>query len=186
MRVPYVTNKIRRTVLANVIVLSLFSLIGTANALAAGCLPGILKQRLAQISQKFGPVQVISSHRPGARIAGSGQPSLHGSCRAVDFNTSGNYGAVVAWLKANHNGGVGTYSCGMNHIHIDNGPRVRFHNCVSANGAPRNSSRHAGRRRKAGKVYASRGGQQQSRKARYAAQPQPTESWAATVHHRRG
>ena len=44
--------------------------------------------------------------------------------------------SVVAWLKRNHSGGVGTYSCGMHHIHIDNGPRARFHQRVNARGRP--------------------------------------------------
>jgi hypothetical protein len=51
----------------------------------------------------------------------------------VDFHPpAGTYSAVVAWLRQNHNGGVGTYSCGMNHIHIDNGPKIRFHKCQGA------------------------------------------------------
>lgn len=93
------------------------------------CLPGSLKHTLAQIRSKFGSVQVISTSRPGARTP-NGKPSYHASCRAVDFNApSGKYAAVVAWLKANHNGGLGTYSCGMSHIHIDNGPNYRWHTC---------------------------------------------------------
>lgn len=108
-----------------------------ANAQGVGCLPGALKQRLAQIQQKFGSVRVISTHRSGARIAGSGRRSLHASCRAVDFHAPrGQHAKVVAWLKSTHGGGVGTYSCGMNHIHIDNGPSVRFHHCVGASGRP--------------------------------------------------
>ncbi|NJM55662.1 MAG: hypothetical protein HC841_06935 [Verrucomicrobiae bacterium] len=70
---------------------------------------------------------ILSTYRPGARIAGSGKSSLHASCRAVDFKPTRNHAKVVAWLKANHGGGVGTYSGSMNHIHIDNGAYVRFH-----------------------------------------------------------
>jgi hypothetical protein len=56
--------------------------------------------------------------------------SYHASCRAVDFNPPrGKYQQVASWLKANHRGGVGTYSCGHHHIHIDTGPAVRFHKC---------------------------------------------------------
>ncbi len=96
------------------------------------CLPREIKARLAQVSSKFGKVKVISTYRGGARIA-SGRPSFHASCRAVDFTPPpGKYSAVASWLKANHGGGVGTYSCGMHHIHIDNGPRVRFHHCQRA------------------------------------------------------
>lgn len=96
----------------------------------AGCMPSQLSGVLSQIRSKFGSVNVISTHRPGARIRGSGRASYHASCRAVDFHPpKGKYAAVVAWLKANHSGGIGTYSCGHSHIHIDTGPRVRWHKC---------------------------------------------------------
>lgn len=111
----------------------------------SGCLPGVLKTRLSQIRARFGSVRVISTFRRGARIAGSGRRSYHASCRAVDFlPPAGKYRAVVAWLKSNHFGGIGTYSCGMNHIHIDNGPSVRFHHCVNRRGR---TTRYAQRRR---------------------------------------
>ena len=104
---------------------------------SSSCLPGVLKRRLSQIRAKFGSVRVISTYRRGARIAGSGRRSYHASCRAVDFHPPrGKYRAVVSWLKRNHFGGIGTYSCGMYHIHIDNGPRVRFHHCVNRRGRP--------------------------------------------------
>lgn len=106
----------------------------TQAAMAApgtGCLPGVLKKRLGQIRKKFGKVRIVSTFRRGARIRGTGRPSYHASCRAVDFHPPrGKYKAVARWLKANHAGGVGTYSCRMHHIHIDNGPRVRFHKCI--------------------------------------------------------
>ncbi len=108
-----------------------------AYAAKSGCLPASVKNKLAIIRKKFGPVRIISTHRPGARIAGSGKRSYHASCRAVDFHPpKGKYRQVVSWLKANHKGGVGTYSCGMHHIHLDNGPRVRFHHCVNKYGTP--------------------------------------------------
>jgi hypothetical protein len=101
---------------------------------AAGtrCLPAALKSRLSQIRSKFGRVRVMSTYRGGARIAGTRKASYHASCRAVDFMPpKGKYRQVASWLKSVHGGGVGTYSCGMHHIHIDNGPRIRFHKCVS-------------------------------------------------------
>ena len=139
----------------------------TANAAGSGCLPASVKAKLAQIRAKFGPVQVISTHRPGARIAGSGKRSYHASCRAVDFKPPrGKYSQVVAYLKSTHNGGVGTYSCGMHHIHIDNGPRVRFHHCVNARGRPIGKSRHyASKRHK--KKYAKRSSKRHYAKKRY-------------------
>jgi uncharacterized protein YcbK (DUF882 family) len=113
---------------------------------ARTCLPGDLKARLAQISSRFGPVTVVSTYRPGARMP-SGQPSFHASCRAVDFRpAAGTYGAVASWLKSNHGGGVGTYGCGVNHIHIDNGPHIRFHYCGRAGGSERGWPRLAARR----------------------------------------
>lgn len=108
-----------------------------SSSVKSSCLPASLKTKLAQIRKKFGPIRIISTHRPGARIAGSGKRSYHASCRAVDFHPpKGKYRAVASWLKANHKGGVGTYSCGMHHIHIDNGPHIRFHHCVNKHGTP--------------------------------------------------
>jgi len=99
---------------------------------STSCLPPSLKARIAQVSSKFGRVSVVSTYRRGARMP-NGRRSFHASCQAVDFNPPrGKYAQVASWLKANHGGGVGTYSCGMHHIHIDSGPRVRFHHCQSA------------------------------------------------------
>jgi uncharacterized protein YcbK (DUF882 family) len=93
------------------------------------CLPGVIKSRLAQVRKNFGSIQVVSTNRPGATIRGSGNRSYHASCRAADFvPPKGKYGTVTKWLYANHEGGVGTYTC-MNHIHIDNGPNVRWSKC---------------------------------------------------------
>jgi Peptidase M15 len=115
---------------------------GEAHAQATGCLPSSVKSALSSLRSQFGSISVVSTHRSGARIAGTGQRSLHADCRAADFAVnSGNYSRVVAWLERNHSGGVGTYSCGMHHIHIDNGPKMRWHKCVTASGAPVGSSR---------------------------------------------
>jgi len=134
-----------------VILLALAGLVtvnSTAQAARTSCLPGSVKAKLAQIRAKFGPVRIVSTHRPGARIAGSGKRSYHASCRAVDFHAPrGKRGSVVAWLKRNHSGGVGTYSCRMHHIHIDNGPRVRFHHCVNARGRAVGKKRRYAKRR---------------------------------------
>ncbi len=103
---------------------------------SGSCLPRELKSKLAQVNQKFGRVEIVSTYRGGARMP-NGRSSFHASCRAVDFKPPpGRYSQVASWLKANHDGGVGTYSCGMHHIHIDNGPRIRFHHCQSADAGP--------------------------------------------------
>lgn len=100
----------------------------TLAAVPQGCLPGSLKSTLSVLQKKFGKLTIISTHRPGARIRGSGKRSLHASCRAVDFHPPrGKYKAVLAWLKRNHPGGIGTYSGRFHHIHIDAGPRTRWH-----------------------------------------------------------
>jgi hypothetical protein len=150
-----------------------------AGGTSTGCLPGVLRQRLAQIRAKFGRVSVISTHRPGARIAGSGRRSFHASCRAVDFHPPrGKYRAVVAWLKSRHGGGVGTYSCGMHHVHIDNGPQIRFHHCVTARGRPIRGRSYASRSRS--RRHASRG----RSRARYSAR-RTSRHARRTAHTRR-
>jgi len=89
------------------------------------CLPSAVKQRLAQVRKKFGPITIISTVRRGARIAGSGRRSKHADCRAVDFKVK-NKMKVWRWLNRNHKGGAGLYHGKCSHIHIDNGPRARW------------------------------------------------------------
>ncbi len=94
------------------------------------CMPAEIRVVLDKVRSLFGAVGIISAHRPGAKIGGTGKSSYHASCRAVDFVPPKNrYNEVAAYLKTNWNGGVGTYSCGMRHIHIDTGPKVIFHKC---------------------------------------------------------
>ena len=147
----------RASALAAALVLTVLSLcsltLDTASAASAstsgGCLPASLKSTLATIRSKFGPVSIVSTYRRGARIAGSGHMSYHASCRAVDFHPpAGKYSAVLAYLQKTHSGGLGTYSCGMHHLHIDNGPKVRFHHCVNASGTPIGKSYASKRRHK--------------------------------------
>ena len=88
-----------------------------------GCLTSAARALLGRIEAQFGTVQIISTCRPGATIAGTGRISRHASGNAVDFNApSGRKAAVVRWLIANHrSGGVMTYA-DMGHIHVDIGP----------------------------------------------------------------
>jgi hypothetical protein len=88
------------------------------------CLTPAARALLGRIEAQFGRVQVISTCRPGARIAGTGRPSRHASGNAIDFNAPrGRKAQVVRWLIANHrSGGTMTYA-GMGHIHVDIGPR---------------------------------------------------------------
>jgi hypothetical protein len=86
------------------------------------CLTPAARALLGRIEAQFGAMQIISTCRPGARIAGSGRISKHASGNAIDFSAGSRKGAVVRWLIANHkSGGTMTYS-DMSHIHVDIGP----------------------------------------------------------------
>jgi uncharacterized protein YcbK (DUF882 family) len=102
---------------------------------STSCLPSSVRSTLNQIRAKFGPVRIVSTFRRGAVIAGTGRRSLHATCRAVDFHApAGKRAAVIAWLRANHKGGLGIYSCGMSHLHIDNGGHYTWNKCVNRSG----------------------------------------------------
>ena len=86
------------------------------------CLKPEIRALLEKVEHMFGVVEVISTCRPGATIAGTGRPSRHASGNAVDFEAAGRKAAILKWLVANnHTGGTMTYS-DMSHIHIDYGP----------------------------------------------------------------
>jgi uncharacterized protein YcbK (DUF882 family) len=85
------------------------------------CLTSSARSLLSRIESRFGSVNIISTCRPGARIATTGKPSKHGSGQAIDFSAPGRKAAVVQWLIANHkSGGTMTYR-DMDHIHVDVG-----------------------------------------------------------------
>jgi Bacterial SH3 domain/Peptidase M15 len=86
------------------------------------CLTPPARALLERIEEKFGPVKLVSTCRPGAKIAGSWRPSRHASGNAVDFDADHRKADIVEWLITNHHdGGTMTYS-GMDHIHVDIGP----------------------------------------------------------------
>lgn len=96
---------------------------GGGGGTSRGCLTSEARALLARIESRFGPVQIVSTCRPGAVIAGSGKPSKHRYGQAIDFNAGSRKGAIVSWLIQNHHsGGTMTYA-GMNHIHVDIGYR---------------------------------------------------------------
>lgn len=85
------------------------------------CLTGDARALLNSIENKFGRVEIVSTCRPGARIATTGRVSKHASGQAIDFRAPGKKKKVVAWLIDNHgDGGTMTYS-DMDHIHVDVG-----------------------------------------------------------------
>lgn len=96
---------------------------GGGGGTSRACLQASARALLNRIESQFGAVQIVSTCRPGAVIAGSGKPSKHRYGLAVDFNApSGKKAAIVQWLiKNHHSGGTMTYA-GMSHIHFDVGP----------------------------------------------------------------
>ena len=88
------------------------------------CVPAGLKSVIVDVSKKFGPVTVNSTHRSRSknRKVGGAQQSYHLSCKAVDFRVDGNPSAVLKYLRAHPQvGGVKRYRTG--YFHIDNGPK---------------------------------------------------------------
>jgi uncharacterized protein YcbK (DUF882 family) len=88
------------------------------------CLPGNLREVIADVSSKFGPVSVESTHRSSGRNwrAGGARKSLHLSCRAIDFRVRTRARGVMAYLRTRPEvGGLKIYRNGI--IHIDNGSR---------------------------------------------------------------
>ena len=88
------------------------------------CVPLRLKIVLRQVSRKFGPVSVHSTHRwPRENKLKGGKPkSYHLRCRAVDFSVPGDPARVIKYLKSKKAvGGYSHYPQGF--YHIDTGPR---------------------------------------------------------------
>lgn len=91
-------------------------------------MPTKIVNELAYLSNRWGAINVVSHHRPGAMIAGTRHRSHHASCNAVDFHVpASSYEAVRSYLYKNWEGGFGTYSGRMRHFHIDTGARLRWH-----------------------------------------------------------
>ena len=92
-----------------------------------GCLPGDLREVVAEVAARFGPVSVESTHRGRGhnRRAGGAGGSMHLSCRAVDFRVKARARGVMAYLSARPEvGGLKVYRNGI--IHIDTGARRRW------------------------------------------------------------
>jgi Peptidase M15 len=93
----------------------------SGGATSRSCLTRDARALLNSIENKFGRVDIVSTCRPGARIARSGRPSKHASGEAIDFRAPGRKKQIVQWLINNHgDGGTMTYS-DMDHIHVDVG-----------------------------------------------------------------
>lgn len=89
---------------------------------ARNCLTPDTQAMLANLERRFGPVKVISTCRPGAKIAGTNKTSQHAHGKAVDFIAPrGRKAEVVRWLYQHNSGLVMTYAR-MGHVHFDTGP----------------------------------------------------------------
>jgi uncharacterized protein YcbK (DUF882 family) len=88
------------------------------------CLASPLRGVLADLAAAFGPMTVRWTCRDkqlNARVGGA-KRSYHLTGNAVDFNMTGNYRAILAFLKAKKEvGGLKHYGGGA--FHIDTGPR---------------------------------------------------------------
>jgi hypothetical protein len=92
---------------------------GYARASASrSCLTGDTRAVLNRLEARIGKVQVISTCRPGAKIAGTNRQSKHAIGRAVDFNTR-RKGEAIAFLRS-QGVFVMTY-CNMGHVHFNTG-----------------------------------------------------------------
>jgi hypothetical protein len=88
------------------------------------CLAAPLRTVIAEVAATFGPMVVrwtCRSKAVNARVGGA-KRSFHLTGNAVDFNMTGNYRAILAFLKAHKLvGGLKHYGRGQ--FHIDTGPR---------------------------------------------------------------
>jgi uncharacterized protein YcbK (DUF882 family) len=88
------------------------------------CLAEPLRGVLIELAGAFGPLTVrwtCRSKAINARVGGA-KRSYHLTGNAVDFNMTGNYRAILAFLKAKTEvGGLKHYGGGA--FHIDTGPR---------------------------------------------------------------
>jgi hypothetical protein len=120
-----------------------------AASASTACLPASIKAALATADRACG-ITVISTLRPGARIAGTNRPSMHASCRAADF-TSRDFACAIRAL-ANWPGklSVDPHRVHPPHLHIDDGRYARFEHGHSRRYAKRAKrqrlARHHGRR----------------------------------------
>lgn len=90
---------------------------------ARTCLTSPAKTLLAAIEATHGPMRLLSTCRPGARVRGTGSISRHASGNAIDFDAGKRKSEVVRWLIRNHwTGGTMTYARSR-HIHVDIGKR---------------------------------------------------------------
>jgi hypothetical protein len=116
-----------------------------AQAHSSSCTPGHLVSALKQVEAECGAAKIVSAHRPGARIRGTGHVSQHSFCDgqrgAIDAVFKNRACALTALRKTNYT--ILTYGWSK-HIHIgtdgwrgDGGARVAQRNAARARLASR-------------------------------------------------
>lgn len=88
-------------------------------------LPASVRAALSDVRSSCSGFRVISMHRPGARVAGTGRVSLHAYGLAADFRVS-NYGCAYGVLQR-HNVGWSRDGGRCGHIHVSDGSRIGRH-----------------------------------------------------------
>jgi hypothetical protein len=110
-------------------------------------LPGELIAKIEEIAGACPGFRAISTFRPGARVAGTNIPSLHGFHKAADI-AGPNYACAYAHLQG-WPGGVSTDAARMAHIHLSWAPGSREFGArfVHGGGGHGHRARHAQHRR---------------------------------------
>jgi hypothetical protein len=150
------TRRISLAILAAVVAAPAIAASTQAQAHSSSCTPAHLTSALKQVEAECGSGKVISAHRPGARIRGTGHISQHALCDgthgALDVVFSNRACALNALRKTNYT--IITYGS-SSHIHIGtdgwrNGTHVARRNTVNARVAARQeraNTRYASRQR---------------------------------------
>jgi len=110
-------------------------------SVSRSCLTSDTRAVLERAERHFGVMfKLVSTCRPGARIAGTNHVSEHAHGRAVDLMVPRGVSkqAVVRWLYANAKGVTMTYR-GMAHVHFDTGP---YHKLACGGCGERRAKRH--------------------------------------------
>lgn len=84
--------------------------------------PMPLQKMVATLQSECG-ARITSAYRPGARVAGSGRPSLHASKKAVDLQARNPSCLYATLKKVRYAGGYSTDYRAVNHLHMSWGGR---------------------------------------------------------------
>lgn len=170
------TRRISLAILAALVAVPAVAASTQAQAHSSRCTPAHLTSALKQVEAQCGSARIVSTHRPGARIRGTGHVSQHALCDgthgAIDAVFSNRACALSALRKTNYT--IITYGR-SSHIHVGTDG---WRNGANTHVARRNiikGARMAARQR-AGMRHAAR----QSTRARSAAYARPVAARPAS------